>query len=163
MAPFGKIGGEFVDILATLIQSFADETCAALQKVAWKAVTVACQLLLQRPNLNGTTGTQSQHLERRLSLCKSGNISELFAKASCIQSRLTSGIRKNNKGNQVFPTVFSQDWCFHRRYSARFGIIFEEFTGGVLRLDDHATLESKKKLFERFCWRKKSIPNQWSL
>ena len=42
--PFGKAGGSFVDEIADLIKSFAEGT--SLRNVAWKAVVVACQLLL---------------------------------------------------------------------------------------------------------------------
>ena len=68
MVPYGKTGGDFVDELAALIQSFVDSECGSLKKVAWKAVTVICHLLLQKPNPTGFTTSHSEHLERRLSL-----------------------------------------------------------------------------------------------
>ena len=39
VVPYGKTGGDFVDELAALIQSFVDSACGSVKKVAWKTVT----------------------------------------------------------------------------------------------------------------------------
>ena len=48
--PFGEHGSAFVDELASLITGFAEN--ASIRAIAWKAVVVACHLLLQRPNVS---------------------------------------------------------------------------------------------------------------
>ena len=108
MVPYGKTGGDFVDDLAALIQSFVDSACGSLKKVAWKAVTVICHLLLQKPNPTGSTTWHSEHLERRLSLWRTGSIPELFEEAICIQNHLPIGDRKRKeKRSGLSDSVFS--------------------------------------------------------
>ena len=70
---FGTAGGAFVDELADLIRSFAEAT--AFRKIAWKAVCVACHLLLQQPDVTGSALECSNHLECRLRFWKSSRTS----------------------------------------------------------------------------------------
>ena len=83
---FGSSGGSFVDELASIIMNFADPEPRPSPKITWKAVGVACHLLLQQPSSFGTASTFSHHLERRLALWKARCIADLVEEAGCIQT-----------------------------------------------------------------------------
>ena len=109
--PYGSVGAKFVDELAPSIQSFADAPQS--QHIAWKAVSVASHLLLQKPALDGSNSVYSQHLNRRLALWQSSRIADLFEESVCIQRHIPAYKDKkwmNPKGpsDTVFGSSFSR-------------------------------------------------------
>ena len=130
--PYGATGGAFVDELAGLIRSFAEGT--PLRQIAWKAVCVACHLLLQRPNTSGTAQTFSKHLQRRLSLWKSRCIPQLLDEALCIQNHLPSRNRKRRKP-EISDTVFS-NLVYAGKIQSAIRYVSEKSSSGVLGMDD---------------------------
>ena len=93
--PFGASGKAFVDELATLIKGFADGT--TIRKIAWKAVCVACHVLLQRPNETGSSSAYAQHLNRRMSLWKSGCVLDLLHESISIQEHLPQWSKRKTR------------------------------------------------------------------
>ena len=67
--PFGQVGGSFVDELAKTIGRFAEAEPLPFRRVAWKAVGVACHLLLQRPVGVGSSSLVVWHVWRFLIKC----------------------------------------------------------------------------------------------
>ena len=67
--PFGVHGAAaFVEELADIISGFAEGTSG--RQIAWKEITVACHLLLQKPNASNSSPSFAEHLQRRLLLWK---------------------------------------------------------------------------------------------
>ena len=136
--PFGAAGGKFVDELATLIRSFTEPTTS--RQIAWKAVCVACHLLLQKPNSDGSTAIYSKHLDRRLSLWRSGRVSELFDESLCIQQHLQVPSRKRGgkspPSDGLSDTVFSK-MVFDGKINSALRYLSQDSTrGGVLNMDN---------------------------
>ena len=107
--PFGASGKAFVDELAGLIQAFADGTTR--RGICWKAVCVACHLLLQKPNEQASAPDHACQLQRRLLLWTNGKVEELLDEAFCIQNHLPerSKLRGNRaKTNGASDTIFFQ-------------------------------------------------------
>ena len=84
--PSGHTGREIVKEHTCLLQVHKDRT--PLECVALQAIMVMPGLLLQKPHAKAGSKNFSQHLARRLSLWKAGNIKELLEEACTIQSRL---------------------------------------------------------------------------
>ena len=81
--PYGSSGAKFVDELAALIHGFTG--LLPSKRTSWKAVCVACHVLLQKPTSAGSNATYSQHLERRLGLWRSDRFPVLPEESACIQ------------------------------------------------------------------------------
>ena len=145
--PYGAIGADFVDELATLISSFAD--CTKLQQISWKSVCVACHLLLQKPSATGSASSHGQHLQRRLSLWRSGCIPDLLEESMCIQRRLPAGngSGKSTTRASVSDTVFSK-LVFDGKIHSALRYIAQDFSGGVLSMDDHPISGSSKTVHD---------------
>ena len=79
-------GTEFVMEHTRLLRAYKDRT--PMERIALKAIMVMPSLLLQKPHAKAGSKEFSQHLSRRLSLWKAGNITELLEEARTIQSRL---------------------------------------------------------------------------
>ena len=58
-----------MDEITRLVQSFVDG--GDFRSVAWRAVAVACHVLLQKPHDSKIMANHSDHLHRRLQLWKS--------------------------------------------------------------------------------------------
>ena len=80
---YGSSGAKFVDELAALIHGFTG--LLPSKRTSWKAVYVACHVLLQKPTSAGSNVTHSQHLERRLGLWRSDRFPVLPEESACIQ------------------------------------------------------------------------------
>ena len=83
--------------ISRLVDEFTNATL--FRPVAWKAVCVACHLLLQRPHDSKIMMNNSEHLLRRLSWWKSQRIPELLAEGECLQNRLPS-VAHSSKVNE---------------------------------------------------------------
>ena len=68
--PYGAAGADFIDEVSALLRGFADgnRLCA----IAWKALCVACHVLLQQPHASCSLAAFSQHLSHRLLLWRAG-------------------------------------------------------------------------------------------
>ncbi len=141
--PFGAAGGEFVFELAALIKSFAEGTPS--RKIAWKGVSVACHLLLQKPNATGSAQSHIQHLERRLLLWRSGQISQLFDECMCIQDHLPASDRAKKRQSEpsISDTFFSK-LVFSGKIHSAIRYISQDSQGGILRMDDQPLPGSDK-------------------
>ena len=86
IVPHGAAGASFVDDLAGLIEGFAEGS--DVRNVAWRAVAVACHLLLQKRYNSKLMNNPADHLRRRLCLWRDGMLPELASECSSIQSHL---------------------------------------------------------------------------
>ena len=84
--PFRKVGASFVREQARLFQAHSDSS--TLESVALYAALIMPPLLLQRPPGKHRTRELSRHLERRLSIWKSGDLASLLQESCAIQARL---------------------------------------------------------------------------
>ena len=140
--PYGASGGAFVDELARLIRGFAEAN--SLRLIAWKAVGVACHLLLQRPNDKRSAPAQTNidHLRRRLDLWKSGKISQLMDEALCIQEHLPGWNARKNGASTLSDTVFSK-LVFAGQIHSAIRYVSGESSNGVLGMDQPVPGSSK--------------------
>ena len=147
--PFGEHGSAFVDELASLITGFAEN--ASIRAIAWKAVVVACHLLLQRPNVSddnsgGSSSNFAEHLHRRLGLWKSQQVPALYDEAACIQAHLpTMGrpAKRNGEPQSCSDRTFA-NLVFSGKIQSASRYISSDACKGVLRLDDPVTPDSPK-------------------
>ena len=135
LLPYGAAGNKFVDELARLIQAFASGS--ALRPIAWMAVAVASQLLLQRPHHNSKASENADHLQRRLTLWKDGGFEELLAEARTLQNHLPRWPQNQSpeNSNSVSDVVFS-NLVYHGKISAASSYICQESSRGVLKPPD---------------------------
>ena len=100
--------------------------------------------MLQKPNPTGSTTSHSEHLERRLSLWRTGSIPELFEEAICIQNHLPIGDRKRKeKRSGLSDSVFS-GVVFSWKINAAVRYVCEKSAGGVFHMDDRPDPHSLK-------------------
>ena len=129
--PYGKVGGEFVEELTRLIQGFTNGT--SLRPVAWKAVCVACHVILQRSHSSSLMTNVSNHISRRLSLWKEGCITELVNEGISIQRRLPqrqdgpANDQQDEKSDMVFSNL-----VFSGKIKSAIRYLTSESSGGVL-------------------------------
>ena len=147
LVPYGSAGGRFVDELAKLIQSFADGS--NLQDVAWKAVAVACHLLLQKPNDSRLMGNHAEHLSRRLALWQTGDIDALLAEGKCIQCHLThpqpsaASSSTQDKDDALFSKL-----VFSGRVHSALRYLSQDAARGVLRTEDVVDVDTGKTVHD---------------
>ena len=139
--PYGAAGAEFVEELAALLKSFAEG--GKLRSIAWKAMCVACHLLLQKPHSSGSSAVFSQHLRRRLAQWKVGNVADLLDESLCIQRHLPEGAGRRRSDSVLSDTTFSQ-LVFSGKIHAALRYISQDHAGGVLRLDDPVSAGSSE-------------------
>ena len=145
--PFGAHGNAFVDVLAGLIQAFADGN--KQRGICWKAVCVACHLLLQKPNGEGSAANHARHLQRRLTLWEEDKIEELVDEAECIQSHLPHSLKSSGRRRKVdgpSDTLFSK-LVFEGKLNSAIRHLSEE-PSGILSMDDHPVPGSEKTVRE---------------
>ena len=133
IVPYGTAGGEFVDELTRLVESFV--TGGPLCNVAWRAVAVACQLLLQKPHNSKIMANHSEHLRRRLQLWRSGCIQSLIEEGACIQAHLPSPARTPHDSPECSDAIFSNLVITGRLHSA-VRYLSPESSSGVLGMSD---------------------------
>ena len=143
--PYGSSGAKFVDELAALIHGFTG--LLPSKSTSWKAVCVACHVLLQKPTSAGSNATHSQHLERRLGLWRSGHIAELLEESSCIQQHLPFRRKRANREskNALSDTTFAS-LVFDGKINSAIRYLSEDSSGGVLSMDDHPVPASSQRV-----------------
>ena len=101
-------------------------------------------LLLQKPHAKAGTKEFCEHLARRLSLWKAGNINELLEEARTIQSRLPELDRQRGitekKLNRRFATLIRKG-----EVHSAISLITEYGKGGLLELTPEVRTELKRK------------------
>ena len=61
--PFAAHGAAFIEELADIINGFAEGT--SVKQIAWKAITVACHVLLQKPTDRNSEPSFAEHLQQQ--------------------------------------------------------------------------------------------------
>lgn len=129
--PSGHAGTEFVKEHTRLLRAYKDRT--PMERVALQAVMVMPSLLLQKPHAKAGAKEFGQHLTRRLSLWKAGNIKELLEEARTIQSRLPElDLQRGTttpKLNRRFAALIRKG-----EVHSAISLITEHGKGGVLEL-----------------------------
>ena len=131
MIPSGNVGKSFVNHLATLYQSYADES--PMECIALKAATVFQILLLQKPGPKSRSKDHIKHLKRRLDMWINGDIEEIFLEGCFLQERMPQRTSKDNFGE--IARKFSKLMSMGKTKSA-LNYLSRNTTGGILSLDD---------------------------
>ena len=135
--PYGAAGADFIDEVSALLRGFADGN--RLRAIAWKALCVACHVLLQKPHASCSSAAFSQHLSRRLLLWKAGKVSDLLEESMCIQTHLPDATERRQTVSSSKPglsdTLFSR-LVFSGKINSAMRYISQDGAGGVLRIDD---------------------------
>eukprot|EP00117_Sycon_ciliatum_P038353 scpid42091/ scgid2002/ len=133
--PHGSAGAAFVDELASLILGFADDS--GKRDVAWRAVCVACHLLLQKPHKSKIMKNHSEHLRRRLVLWRDCDIPQLLSECLCIQAHLpASGGGSPRPASQEKSDVVFANLVFNGKISSAVRYLAPNASGGVLSMND---------------------------
>ena len=87
LLPSGKSGKQYIEETTGLINSSVHNSL--LQGVAFKAIMVMPNLLLQEPAKNSKSKDHLEALNRRLNLWKEGELTELLIEGDIIQKSLS--------------------------------------------------------------------------
>ena len=88
LLPSGKAGKQYIDETTKLMNEWLQES--PLKDIAFKAIMIMPNLLLQKPSKNSKAKDHLKALERRLESWISGDLLELSKEAETIQKRLRS-------------------------------------------------------------------------
>ena len=135
MIPYGSAGSSFVNELARLISAFAADS--PLRPISWTAVTVACQLLLQRPHPESRAAENATHITRRMKSWSCGRLEDILDEARCIQAHLPAGKRRQKLPDTVNDTTFSRRVFAGKVHSAA-RMVGDDSPGSVLGMEDSA-------------------------
>ena len=92
--------------MSRLCDAYTNKT--DLEQIALKLLTIFYPLLLQKTNKNSKNKENIEHLKRRLSLWKQGEIGALVREGAAIQNRLTKKKQKPLHHAQVFTRLMLQ-------------------------------------------------------
>jgi len=133
--PLGTTGKAFVQELANLIGTFVQTEERSL---TWLKVTVACQLLLQKPNGVTSTTEHMDVLKDRLELWSAGEVQELWLEGQCIQAHLPSTYKSSRRAAPAAnDTEFSRQ-LFAGKFRAAMDMLSTGHRSGVLKVGDIA-------------------------
>ena len=129
--PSGHAGTEYVKEHTRLLRAYKNRT--PMERIAMQAIMVMPSLLLQKPHAKAGSKEFSQHLNRRLSLWKAGNIKELLEETRTIQHRLMELDQRRgtttSKLNRRFAALIRKG-----EVHSAISLITEYGKGGVLEL-----------------------------
>ena len=132
--PLGSAGGEFVDEITRLIQGFTNAT--SLRPVSWKAVVVACHVLLQRPHGSKLMANYSDHLRRRLTMWKSGHMDDLLSEGQCLQDRLEPRAQSSSDSNNEKSDITFSNLVFSGKIQSAIRYLSSESSSSVMGMTD---------------------------
>ena len=103
LLPSGKAGKQYIDETTKLMNEWLQES--PLKDIAFKAIMIMPNLLLQKPSKNSKAKDHLKALERRLESWISGDLLELLKEAETIQKSLRSKKTSTNmaKISKRFP------------------------------------------------------------
>ena len=104
--PGNATGKDVRTKMSRLCDAYTNKT--DLEQIALKLLTIFCPLLLQKTNKNSKNKENIEHLKRRLSLWKQGEIDALVREGAAIQNRLTKTKQKPLHHAQVFTSLMLQ-------------------------------------------------------
>ena len=145
--PFGRHGTAFVEELADIINGFAKGT--SVKQFAWKAITVVCHVLLQKPTDRNSAPSFAEHLQQRLLRWKLKQIESLMDEASCIQEHLPVRLRtRHGDEKQVLSERTFANLVFSGRTQSACRYISSNSSAGVLHMDDRPIPGSSKTVMD---------------
>ena len=134
IVPHGAAGASFVDELAGLIEGFAE--ASDVRNIAWRAVAVACHLLLQKPHNSKLMNNHADHLRRRLCLWRDGMLPELVSECSSIQNHLPLRGRGTAADGEEKSDVTFSNLVFTGQLQSAMRYLQPDSSSGVLSLTD---------------------------
>lgn len=136
----GKAGKNFVAELTFWLKQFNSNS--DLNHIALKAFIVLPALILQKPSSTSKSKEHSGAIERRLKLCRKGDLSTLMQEIRFIQSRFNSS-RKATSMEDI-SKVFAR-LVMKGKLSATIKGLDREISSGVLTLSPAVLEELRKK------------------
>ena len=104
--PSGKAGQEFIDEVVKTLTLYLSGS--HFESVALTMTMIIFPLLLQKPSKNSKAKDHVAHLEKRLNLWKTGEISKLLKQGTAIQTRLVSSKPSAKHNEQVLVRLMLQ-------------------------------------------------------
>ena len=88
LLPTGKAGKRYIDEITRLLNAWEQDS--AIKHIAFKAIMVMPNLLLQKPSKKSKSKDHLKALDRRLHLWEDGNLIELYHESDTIQNSFDS-------------------------------------------------------------------------
>ena len=102
----------------------------ALHNIAFKAIMIMPNLLLQKPSTNSKAKDHLTALERRMQSWLKGDLMELLHEGETIQKNLTQQLTKGNIGK------ISKKFAVLMRINAAINLLTENMRNGILPLNN---------------------------
>ena len=141
LLPSGKSGKQYIEETTRLINSWIQNL--PLQDVAFKAIMVMPNVLLQKPARNSKSKDHLEALNGRLNLWKEGELTELLIEGETIQKSLS--------GSKSIKTI-AELWTKFKNYikkgniSAAVKLLTNNMHDGILPLDSETLNKLKKNI-----------------
>jgi len=140
MLPTGKAGKVYIDEMTKLLNSWSNET--SLMNVAFKALMIMPNLLLQKPSKTSKAKDHLKALERRLKTWKEGDVLELLREGETIQNLLQKIISKKRIAE------LSKQFASHMHkgnINAAIKVLTNNMKNGILPLNNETLKLLKQK------------------
>lgn len=139
LLPTGKAGKRYIDETTRLLNAYV--TDSPLGKVAFKAIMIMPNLLLQKPSKKSKSKDHLMALERRLELWHKGEICELLHECGIIQKRLKSFGKKDiGQLSRDFSKLMQKG-----NVNGALKLLTNHMKGGILPLNDETLQLLKQK------------------
>ncbi len=132
LVPSGNAGKKFVREITRLLNAYTHSS--ALETIAFDAIMVACQLLLQKPHSASKARDHVAALDRRLNAWHAGDVKGLLREGRTIQNHFPMRRTKNEQGDKV-ASVFSK-LMLEGKTRAALRYLSENERHGLLSLDE---------------------------
>ena len=99
LLPTGKAGQCYIDEITKLMDDWAHDS--PLKEIAFKAIMLMPNLLLQKPSKRSKSKDHLLALERRMCLWYEGNVLELLKEGETIQKSLASSVDSSKNIDQI--------------------------------------------------------------
>ena len=139
LVPYGKIGRDFIDQLAMLINQWNNKS--EKQHIALKAVFVLLAVGLQKPGQKSKAKDHKECLIKRLALWKDGEIDKLLREGRMIQTRIGKG-KKSEPQNRA--KIFAK-LVMEGQINSAMRFLSDDVCRGVLPLTDDVMLQLRQK------------------
>ena len=131
MLPTGSIGKRYVREISRLMNAWQEDS--PLKNIAFKAIHIMPNMLLQKPSKKSKAREHTEALKRRLELWEQGNIEELFREAKAIQKQLKSG---NAKADIMSTSKRFAGLMKIGNVNGALKLLTDSMSGGILPLNE---------------------------
>jgi len=136
MLPTGRAGKKFIDEITRLLHCWVDKS--ALADVAFKAIMIMPNLLLQKPSKTSKAKDHFNALEKRMELWESGDVLALYKESETIQKAFTKTSTSKKDINHIskkFANLMQKG-----NVNAAIKLLSNNMHNGILPLNE-ATIE----------------------